>query len=128
MNPLDLVEKFAQNGVDVTVEDAAEILKHMPNADACPDEVFNESNWTFISTDEEVLSEFTCEYFDSNEDIDWEDYLDDAIDAFCEENGMELIVEGDDLVFVSDDLIQAGYVTDQPVDFTETVRKFDVYD
>ena len=128
MNPPDLVEKFAQNGVDVTVEDAAEILKHMPDPGACPDEVFAGTNWAFLSTEDEVLSEFTCEYFDGNEDIDWEDYLDDAIDAFCDENGMELIVEGDDLIFVSDDLIQAGYVTDQPVGFAETVRKFDVYD
>lgn len=142
MDANDIIELFnAVNddpafGESLTLDDAQNILMHMPSPDMVPEKAFSEDYWIFISTEPEVLkdlvldcvnSESDAEDLDFVEDLeDWEDYVDDAIEQVCEENDMVLIGSEDTIVLVSNFLIKQGYITEQPARWQETLDNLHV--
>lgn len=122
MTAQDLLQKFVSVNLDADVpslEDAEIILNHLTNPEKTPAQAFNSKYWTFLSTDQEVLRDFVIDYVDSweDEEVDydniineWEDYLDSALDDYCEQENLSLIAEEDTFVFVSNELIDKGYV------------------
>ena len=131
MTTQQLKVKFAQvgNDIDLTEEDAQVIISHLANPNQTPVQAFRSHYWNFLAQDSDVLKDFVSDWRDAvlsdevddengayefydSVDEEWSDYLDDAIDWYCQEEGFSLLAETEDhFIFVSNKLIDKGIVS-----------------
>lgn len=100
-----------------------ELISHF-NVDptTIPDKFFTGKYWSFLSDDEDVMydlvMDFANETCENDDEIDaiMEDpmwYQEDAIDWYCDDQNMTLIVQEDGImIFVSNKLIKNGFVSE----------------
>lgn len=131
MTTKQLKVKFAQvgNAIDLSQEDAKVIISHLVDPSHTPVQAFRSHYWNFLAQDSFVLKDFVSDYRDAalsdededdqddelydDADEDWSDYLDDAIDWYCDQEGYTLLAETKDhFIFVSNKLIDKGIVSE----------------
>ena len=147
MTTKQLKVKFAQvgNAIDLSQEDAKVIISHLVDPSHTPVQAFRSHYWNFLAQDSFVLKEFVSDWHDAmlgdeeeddqtyefynSIDEEWSDYLDDAIDWYCDQKGFSLLGETEDhFIFVSNKLIDKGIVSERPTSFDQTLKSMEAYD